>query len=100
MMQAPVVKGERCHNNQKEQHMKIPFGKHKGEDIHTLPKPYLNWLLTIDLDDHLRQAVEMGLQGKEYKPPTRNERIDKARHDMTARLRARDAGRTLFRVAM
>jgi len=78
--------------------MKITFGKHKGEELHTIPKNYLNWLRTIDLDDHLRRAVDLALEGKEYKAPTRRERIDEAREDMMSRLRERDAGRTLFRV--
>lgn len=46
----------------------------------------------------MRQAIEDGLEGKEYKPPTQEQRIDQARQDVLARLKARDQGRTLFRV--
>ncbi|MBI1347123.1 hypothetical protein GC163_12635 [bacterium] len=80
--------------------MKMPYGKHKGEEIHTIPKGYLNWMLDniTDLGPDLKQAVEAGLQGKEYTPPTREQRVDAARQDMTARLRARETERILFRV--
>lgn len=80
--------------------MKIQFGKHKGEELHTIPKSYLNWIKQNipDLDPHLQRAVDLALEGKEYKAPTRRERIDEARQDMLSRLKARDAGRTLFPV--
>lgn len=80
--------------------MKIHFGKHKGKEIHTLPKGYLRWLRDNipDLDDHHKLAINSGLQGKPYTAPTKEERIDRARHAMTARLKARETGRTLFRV--
>lgn len=80
--------------------MKIKFGKHKGKEIHTLPKGYLRWLRDNipDLDDHHTQAIDAGLHGKPYTAPTQEERIDRARQDVMARLRARESGRTLFRV--
>lgn len=80
--------------------MKIKFGKHKGKEIHDLPKPYLRWLRDniLDLDEHHKQAINAGLDGKPYTAPTREQRIDDARHAMTARLKARETGRTLFRV--
>jgi len=37
----------------------MPFGKHKGEDIRTLPDGYLNWLYrSADLYGDLAAAVE------------------------------------------
>lgn len=36
----------------------MPFGKHKGEPIDELPDGYICWLLTIELREPLRSAVE------------------------------------------
>lgn len=32
---------------------RMPFGKHKGQKMDQVPKSYLNWLLTTDIDDDL-----------------------------------------------
>lgn len=80
--------------------MKMTFGKHKGAEIHTIPKSYLNWLKNNvhNLDNNLRQAIDAGLIGQPYQAPTIEERIDQAKREIQMKLRARDAGRTLLRV--
>ena len=80
--------------------MKMPFGKHHDQEIHTIPKDYLMWVKNnvTNLGPHLRLAIDLGLEGKPYTPPTREQRIDEAKQDMISRLKARDAGRTLFKV--
>ncbi len=40
----------------------MPFGKHRGRPIEDIPTGYLKWLLTIDLYDDLRDAVEEELE--------------------------------------
>jgi uncharacterized protein (DUF3820 family) len=49
--------------------MKMPFGKHKGKPIETLPRTYLVWLQTnIELHGELKAAIEAcltGLPGKQ-----------------------------------
>lgn len=49
----------------------MPFGKHKGKEIHTLPRNYLTWCLkTLDkISPDLRKAMEFGTNGKEWNPP-------------------------------
>jgi hypothetical protein len=43
----------------------MPFGKHKGKTIKSLPKGYLAWLsANCNLSDDLREAVQCALQGK------------------------------------
>ncbi len=38
--------------------MKMPFGKHKGEEISDLPATYLEWLIeNVAMDDKLETAV-------------------------------------------
>jgi len=36
---------------------KMTFGKHKGQDFKDIPRNYLNWLKTIDLDSDLLYTV-------------------------------------------
>jgi hypothetical protein len=38
--------------------MSMPFGRHKGTKISELPDDYLQWLLSIDLRQPLKSAVE------------------------------------------
>jgi len=72
--------------------MKMPFGKHIGKEIHTIPKDYLLWFRNnIDnLTGDLLKAVEAGLDGKPFEPPTIKERVDDARQKMLERLRGRE----------
>ncbi len=50
--------------------MNMPFGKHRGKSVHTLPRGYLRFLLTLDdLSDDLKTAVEAGIRGEQYDPP-------------------------------
>jgi DNA polymerase III epsilon subunit-like protein len=42
----------------------MPFGKHKGMSLNLLPKGYLDWLDTIDVDPDLRYSLSR-LRGKE-----------------------------------
>jgi len=38
--------------------MRMPFGKHRGEELSQIPADYLEWLLSLsDLRNSLRQAV-------------------------------------------
>lgn len=43
---------------------RMPFGKHKGHKFDQVPKDYLNWLLTTDLDEDLAYTVQYYLRGK------------------------------------
>ena len=71
--------------------MNMPFGKHKGQEIHTIPHDYLLWLKgNVDLWGDLMRAVEAGLEGKAFMPPTSEERVDEARRKMLERLRQRE----------
>ena len=92
-MRLDIIKDEK-------QQMKIQFGKHKGKEIHKIPKSYLRWLKEniVPIDNEMSQAIEDGLDGKQYNPPTREQRIDQAKQDVLARMRTRETGRTLFRV--
>jgi len=42
--------------------MRMPFGRHKGEPLDTLPGDYFDWLLTIDLKEPLKSAIELEQQ--------------------------------------
>jgi hypothetical protein len=45
--------------------MKMPFGKHKGQNVRTLPKKYLQWLArTVSLRGQLRNEVRNVLYGE------------------------------------
>lgn len=43
--------------------MRMPFGKHKGEDIEDIEDGYLEWLLNLEtLNDSLRSAINNELR--------------------------------------
>lgn len=45
----------------------MPFGKHKGKTINTIPKGYLHWLQdNVQLTGWLQVAVDCALQGKPF----------------------------------
>jgi Putative quorum-sensing-regulated virulence factor len=45
--------------------MKMPFGKHKGQNVRTLPKKYLQWLdRTVGLRGQLLNEVRNILYGE------------------------------------
>jgi hypothetical protein len=72
--------------------MKMPFGRHKGQEIHTLPYDYLLWFRDniTNLHGDLLRAVIAGLDGKPFEPPTIKERVDEARRTMLELLRQRE----------
>ena len=37
--------------------MKMPWGKHKGEELDDIPTSYLNWLLSYTDIDHTQPAL-------------------------------------------
>jgi Putative quorum-sensing-regulated virulence factor len=50
--------------------MNMPFGKHRGREVHKLPRRYLTWLLKeCDLYGPLKYAVEEALDKREYNSP-------------------------------
>lgn len=69
--------------------MKMPFGKHKDKEIHTIPQDYLIWFRNniTNLKGDLLQAVEAGIDGKLFDPKKRT--IDDARREMLDKLRLR-----------
>lgn len=50
--------------------MRMPFGKHKGEDIADVPDDYLEWVLeNVDItSDALADAIEAKLNGTYVRP--------------------------------
>jgi hypothetical protein len=72
--------------------MKMPFGKHKGAEIHMIPHDYLLWFRNNikNLQGDLLLAVDAGLEGKPFEPPTIEERMDEGRQKMLERLRQRE----------
>ncbi|WP_179992483.1 MULTISPECIES: putative quorum-sensing-regulated virulence factor [unclassified Acinetobacter] len=36
----------------------MPYGKHKGTPLKEVPKDYVKWMLTTDIDPYLRKALE------------------------------------------
>jgi hypothetical protein len=49
--------------------MKMPFGKFEGEEVSTLPKGYLRWLLdNVNLYGRLAEEVRATLRGEKPKP--------------------------------
>jgi uncharacterized protein (DUF3820 family) len=47
--------------------MKMPFGKHEGEQVHEIPRGYLRWALAnLKLSPELHLAMEFGLEKKPY----------------------------------
>lgn len=75
--------------------MKMPFGKHKGTEIHAIPHDYLLWFRDNikNLQGDLLKAVIAGLEGKSFDPPTIKERVNEAKEKMLERLRQRDVAR-------
>jgi hypothetical protein len=49
----------------KRRPLSMPFGKHKGTKISELPDDYLQWLLSLDLREPLKSAVENEYQERE-----------------------------------
>jgi hypothetical protein len=45
----------------------MPFGKHKKQQISSIPSGYLTWLLTIDGHDDLRTAARIELAKRKGK---------------------------------
>jgi hypothetical protein len=45
--------------------MEMPFGKYRGRELPDVPDSYLYWLMTIDLREPLRLAVERELDRRE-----------------------------------
>lgn len=45
--------------------MRMPFGKHRGQPVESLPCDYLLWLATIDLRSPLLEAVTNELHRRE-----------------------------------
>ncbi len=72
--------------------MKMPFGKHKDKEVHTVPQDYLLWFRNniTNLNGDLLKAVEAGLNGKAFQQPTIEERVDEAKQKMLERLRSRE----------
>lgn len=72
--------------------MKMPFGMHKGQEIHTIPHDYLLWFRgnITNLSGDLLRAVIAGLEGKPFQPPTIKERVDEARRRVAERLKQRE----------
>ena len=42
----------------------MPFGRHKGEPLSSMPDEYLDWLTTIDLRPRLRDAVHAEIRSR------------------------------------
>lgn len=60
-------------NGHTPQTMVVPFGKHKGKQVHEVPTDYWEWCLANDkLNDELRAAVELhlGLAGAAVATPS------------------------------
>jgi len=48
----------------------MPFGKHKGEAIATIPLEYLQWLSRqVDVDEYLRIAIERRTKPNQFNTP-------------------------------
>jgi hypothetical protein len=47
--------------------MKMPFGKHKGEDLTDIPIHYLKWIEELDLQNNfdLRSAINHEIERRE-----------------------------------
>jgi hypothetical protein len=44
--------------------MTVPFGKHKGAPVESIPTGYLEWLQTVAKRADLREAMEAGLSAR------------------------------------
>lgn len=49
------------------------FGKHRGEDISTVPTHYLRWLDRQDIKDNLRRAIDKELSSRHHDVPGRTQ---------------------------
>jgi uncharacterized protein (DUF3820 family) len=60
---------------------RLPFGKHKGSPVNTLPDDYLQWLSTRDLREPLGSVVqrELHARGQKLAIQTMDERLQEAR---------------------
>lgn len=38
--------------------MKLMFGRFKGRPLDNVPRDYLEWLLSRDIDDYLREGIK------------------------------------------
>ena len=55
----------------------MPFGKHHGKELRTIPRRYLLWVLrTCKIDAQLDADIRAALKKEEY-PLTRDEQVEK-----------------------
>ena len=60
--------------------MRMPFGKHKGEELSSVPIDYLEWLLTLhDLREPLKRSVSEELQQRQSRRRQRQEQRNGSR---------------------
>ena len=59
--------------------MKLPFGKHKGEDIEDVDLSYLKWLEQQDVNPKLREAVQYEIERREGDRPGMGRVVKKGR---------------------
>ena len=54
----------------------MPWGKYLGEDLRTIPRQYLGWVLKKCewIDDDLASDIRAAIKGEDYKP-TQEERL-------------------------
>jgi hypothetical protein len=52
----------------------IPFGRHRGKPVASLPRDYLRWLQTRPLYGRLKLVVDAVLAGPPV-PPSRQQRV-------------------------
>lgn len=57
--------------------MRMPFGKYRGWELEALPDEYLEWLMSIDLRNHLASGVEREYERRFVNSQRDNEAIRK-----------------------